>query len=43
MTGETDDSRDISRRGVFKQVGAVGVAAIAGTPLAAAAAATVNA
>jgi gluconate 2-dehydrogenase gamma chain len=39
MTGETDDSasRNISRRGVFKKVGAVGVAAIAGTPLAPAA------
>jgi gluconate 2-dehydrogenase gamma chain len=33
MTDQEDD-RDISRRGVFKQVGALGVAALAGTPLA---------
>jgi gluconate 2-dehydrogenase gamma chain len=37
MADENHDnaSRDLSRRGVFKQVGAVGVAAIAGTQLAA--------
>jgi len=37
MTNETDDSasRDVSRRGLFKQVGAAGAAALAGTPLAA--------
>jgi gluconate 2-dehydrogenase gamma chain len=36
MTDKDDGApRDISRRGVFRQVGAVGVAALAGTPLAA--------
>jgi gluconate 2-dehydrogenase gamma chain len=36
MTSETDNNapQDVSRRGLFKQVGAVGVAAIAGAPLA---------
>jgi gluconate 2-dehydrogenase gamma chain len=36
MANETDGDapRDVSRRSLFKQVGAVGVAAIAGTPLA---------
>jgi gluconate 2-dehydrogenase gamma chain len=36
MTSETDNDapQDVSRRGLFKQVGAVGVAAIAGAPLA---------
>jgi gluconate 2-dehydrogenase gamma chain len=35
MANATDDlPRDVSRRGLFKQVGAAGAAAIAGTPLA---------
>src|SRR5580704_4652372 len=41
MAGGSDDgaTRDVSRRGLFRRVGAAGVAAIAGTPLAPAAAA----
>src|SRR5258707_3713349 len=36
MANETDDNalRDVSRRSLFKQVGAAGAAAIAGAPLA---------
>jgi gluconate 2-dehydrogenase gamma chain len=36
MANETDDNaaRDVSRRSLFRQVGAIGVAAIAGAPLA---------
>ena len=42
MADDGDDTapRDISRRGVFKQVGAAGVAALAGAPLAPPGAAT---
>jgi gluconate 2-dehydrogenase gamma chain len=42
MTDKSDGAaaRDISRRGVFKQVGAAGVAALAGAPLAARGSAT---
>ena len=43
MTNEADASHDISRRGVFKQMGAAGVAAIAGTQFAASGSAQDNA
>jgi gluconate 2-dehydrogenase gamma chain len=43
MTDEAGTSRDVSRRGVFKQMGAAGVAAIAGTQFAASGAAQDNA